>query len=226
MLDTSILAFLQSLAWTGPVPGGVEVLSPFSNPETMAVCRAFYRAFYHDKAPRTLLIGINPGRFGGGVTGIPFTDPVRLQVECGIDNPWPKKQELSSVFMYEMIRAFGGPQAFYKKIYITSVSPLGFTRQGKNLNYYDDTHLLGALEPFAVDCLRRQLAWGMNTAVAFCLGGGKNFAYLEKLNAKYGFFGKIIPLAHPRYIMQYQLKQKAAHIATYLESFSIEGILA
>jgi hypothetical protein len=220
MLDISIGKFLKSLSWKGSLPKGVEVLSPFSDPETWAICETFYHRFYHDAAPRTLLIGINPGRFGGGVTGIPFTDPIRLQKECGIDNPWPKKQELSSVFMYEMIKAYGGPPDFYKNFYITSVSPLGFTLNGKNLNYYDDPQLIGALEPFAVDCLRRQLGWGMNTSVAFCLGGGKNFAYLERLNAKYRFFGEIIPLPHPRYIMQYQSKQKTAHIDEYLKKFN------
>jgi hypothetical protein len=235
MLDKSILAFLKRLTWKGPLPEGVEVLSPFSDPVTWGVCEAFYHRFYHDDAPRTLLIGINPGRFGGGVTGIPFTDPIRLQTQCGIDNPWPKKQELSSVFMYEMIRAYGGPRAFYQKFYITSVSPLGFTLNGKNLNYYDDPQLTGALEPFAADCLRLQLGWGidktgvdkmgidktgMDKTVAFCLGGGKNFTYLERLNNKYGFFGRIVPLPHPRYIMQYQSKQKAEHILDYLEKFN------
>jgi hypothetical protein len=221
MLDVSILAFLKQLAWKGALPKGVEVLSPFCDPATWTVCAAFYQRFYHDAVPRTLLVGINPGRFGAGVTGIPFTDPIRLKTQCGIDNPWPQKQELSSVFMYEMIQAYGGPQAFYKHFYITSVSPLGFTLDGRNLNYYDNPHLAGAMEPFAVDCLRRQLAWGMNTGVAFCLGGGKNYAYLERLNGKYRFFQKIVPLPHPRYIMQYQLKQKAGHIAGYLEKFSL-----
>ena len=49
-----------------------------------------------------------------------------------------KKQELSSVFMYEMINAYGGAELFYKRFYITAVSPLGFVKNGRNLNYYDD----------------------------------------------------------------------------------------
>jgi hypothetical protein len=218
-LNAHILEFLRKLAWEGHLPKGVEVLSPFGNPDVWTVCQSFYGKYY-PAGPRTLLIGINPGRFGAGMTGIPFTDPIRLKDPCGIDNPWPARQELSSVFMYDMIRAFGGPEAFYGQFYITSVSPLGFTQDGKNLNYYDERHLLQVLEPFAVHCLQHQLGWGMATDVAFCLGGGKNHAYLEKLNATYGFFTKIVPLPHPRYIMQYRLKHKAAHIQEYLDAFN------
>ena len=88
---------------------------PFSGAETARVVRAFYNKYYNDDKPRYCIIGINPGRFGGGVTGIPFTDPIRLEKECGIDNNWPRKQELSSVFVYDMINAYGGSKAFYNQ---------------------------------------------------------------------------------------------------------------
>jgi hypothetical protein len=219
-LSRHILSFLKGLAWKDKLPKGVDVLQPFRDPEVWKACEVFYPKFYGDAGPRSLMIGINPGRFGAGMTGIPFTDPIRLKDPCGIDNPWPPRQELSSVFMYEMIRAFGGPQAFYGQFYITSVSPLGFTRDGKNLNYYDDTQLLKTVEPFAVRCLQQQLSWGMTTRTAFCLGGGKNYRYLEQLNERYGFFEKVVPLPHPRYIMQYRLRYKAEHIQEYLDAFS------
>ena len=163
-----------------------------------------------------MIIGINPGRFGGGVTGIPFTDPIRLQINCGINNSWSKKQELSSSFIYEMINAFGGPEVFYNKFYITAVSPLGFTKDNKNLNYYDDKSLENDIKDFVHDCMNRQLQFGINRDVAFCLGDGKNYKYLSKLNEEYNFFDKIIPLSHPRFIMQYKLKKKQEYIAHYL----------
>lgn len=218
-LSDHILRFLGGLAWKDKLPKDVDVLQPFRDPGVWKVCETFYPRFYGDDGPRSLMIGINPGRFGAGMTGIPFTDPIRLKDPCGIDNPWPPRQELSSVFMYEMIRAFGGPEAFYGQFYITSVSPLGFTRDGKNLNYYDDAHLLKTLEPFAVRCLEQQLAWGMHTRTAFCLGGGKNYRYLEQLNDRHGFFEKLVPLPHPRYIMQYRLRHKDDHIREYLDAF-------
>jgi hypothetical protein len=119
-----------------------------------------------------------------------------------------------------MIQAFGGPASFYRQFYITSYSPVGFTKGGKNLNYYDDKILASSIEPFAVACLEDQLSWQANRDVAYCLGDGKNFQFVSKLNAKHGFFKSVIPLPHPRFIMQYKLKQKEAYIDRYLQSFA------
>src|SRR4028119_2301617 len=123
-----ILQFLTTIEFQVHLPGATEVMNPFQDELTMSACTRFYNKYYNDDQHRRLIIGINPGRFGGGVTGIPFTDPIRLQDDCGIENSWPRKQELSSVFIYEMIQAFGGPSAFYSRFYITATSPLGFTR--------------------------------------------------------------------------------------------------
>ena|SRR5450432_658912 len=168
-----------------------------------------------------MIIGINPGRFGGGVTGIPFTDPIRLQNDCGIENNWVKKQELSSLYVYEMINAFGGVKNFYQQFYITAVSPLGFTQHGKNLNYYDDKTLQDRIKPFVLDCFNRQFKFGIDRNITFCLGDGKNFKYLSKLNAEQHFFETIVPLPHPRFIMQYRLKKKQQYIHQYIERLRV-----
>lgn len=119
------------------MPDGAELLNPYRNPVTWKIGRKFYRKYYGDSHARTLTLGINPGRFGAGLTGIPFTDPVHLENVCGIPNYFAKKPELSAAFVHEMIRLFGGPERFYRKFYISSVSPLGFTRGTKNYNYFD-----------------------------------------------------------------------------------------
>ena len=212
-----IIEFISHLHFPVHLPHDIEVMNPFIDNEAMSICIKFYKKYYEDHDKRTMIIGINPGRFGGGVTGIPFTDPIRLQKDCGIENAWSKKQELSSLFMYDMINAFGGSDIFYKNFYITAVSPLGFTRHNKNLNYYDDKNLQSDIKDFAVDCMHKQFEFGINRKVAFCLGDGKNFKYLSKLNEEEKFFKKIIPLSHPRFIMQYKLKKKEEYIQTYLE---------
>lgn len=218
--NKSILDFFQSLQFPEILPQGIEVMNPYSDADTFDACKIFYSKFYNDTQKRHMIIGINPGRFGGGITGIPFTDPIRLEKECGINNKWAKKQELSSVFIYDMINAFGGPELFYKRIYITAVSPLGFTKAGKNLNYYDDKELQKEIEPFVIDCMEKQLKFGVHRDKAFCLGEGKNFNYLNKLNDQHKFFGEIIPLSHPRFIMQYKLKKKQEYVQDYLEKLT------
>ena len=169
-------------------------------------------------------MGINPGRFGAGVTGIPFTDSKRLAEKCGLSIPGLKTFETSSVFVYEMIEAFGGVAQFYNKFFISAVCPLGFilvNDKGKNINYnyYDDPKLTTAVKGFITDSLVRQLEFGIRKETCFCLGTGKNYKFLIKLNDELKIFDRIIPLEHPRFIMQYKSKQKDLYIKKYLEEF-------
>ena len=216
-----ILSFLKQLQLNIDLPQHVEVMNPFNDKVAYKICTEFYKKYYSDNNERRLIIGINPGRFGGGVTGIPFTDPIRLKKECGIDNQWALKQELSSLFVYDVINAYGGAEKFYQQFYITAVSPLGFTSHGRNLNYYDDRDLQNRIKDFVVDCMNKQLEFEIDRKVAFCLGDGKNYKYLSKLNEEHKFFNKIIPLSHPRFIMQYKLKKKEEYIQSYVEKLNI-----
>jgi len=215
-----VLRFFGSLKLTTSLPRGVQVLNPYEDPVAFQLCQIFYHQYYPDAKPRTMIIGINPGRFGGGITGIPFTDPIKLESVCGIKNDLQKKQELSSDFVYKMIAAFGGAPHFYNKFYFTSVSPLGFTKEGKNLNYYDDRKLTERLTPFMLECMRIQLSFGFDTKVAYCLGEGDNYKFLSKFNEQHMFFEKIVPLAHPRFIMQYKRRSLNQYIDKYLTALN------
>lgn len=163
------------------------------------------------------MLGINPGRFGAGITGINFTAPRQLKENCGIDHPWKNSSELSAEFIYKMIDAYGGPKAFYHDFFIGAVSPLGYTKGGINVNYYDDRKLSEAVRPFIVDTIQQQLKMGFSREVCFCIGGEKNFKYLDALNKEHHFFKKIIPLPHPRFIMQYRRKKMGEYVSNYLE---------
>jgi hypothetical protein len=211
-----ILTFYRSLELP-TLPAGVEAMNPYQDATAYDLSEQFYRRFYIDDKPRRIIMGINPGRFGGGLTGVPFTDPLKLEQRFGIKNDLKKKVELSADFIYTMIDAYGGPKKFYSRYYINSVCPLGFVRDGKNLNYYDIRELQEAIEPFVVDSIKRQLDFGIDRKAAYCLGEGKNFAYLEKLNRQHGFFKEVVPLSHPRFIMQYKRKHIPAYVADYLK---------
>ncbi|MFM7329585.1 MAG: uracil-DNA glycosylase family protein, partial [Bacteroidota bacterium] len=137
LFDRQMMDFLASLRVPSALPDGVTGLLPWSDQQVMELCRQFYGKFYHDRNPRWMILGINPGRFGGGNTGIPFTDPIRLEEDCSVPNELIKRAELSSDFVYRVIRAYGGPERFYADFFISSVSPIGFIQDGVNLNYYD-----------------------------------------------------------------------------------------
>ncbi len=212
------LTFAQQLRMPDiPLPEGFAWLFPYKQEETLRVMALFYRKYYADDHPRFFLLGINPGRFGAGITGIPFTDPVRLANDCGIPNTLPPKQELSAQFVWQVIRAYGGPKRFFEHFYITALSPLGFVRNGVNVNYYDDRQLLRAVEPFIVWNIQSQLSFGAHRSAAVCIGEGQNFRIFQRLNEQHGFFEKIIPLPHPRWVMQYRRKSCEVYVAQYLE---------
>jgi uracil-DNA glycosylase len=211
-----IIDFYKKLDAGIKLPGGVEIVNPYKDKETIKACIEFYGKYYNDNAVRRVILGINPGRFGAGVTGIPFTDPVRLEKVCGIKNNFDKKPELSSQFVYMLIERMGGPTHFYKHYYFGAVSPLGFVKNGKNHNYYDSEELKKSLKPFIIKTLVEQIALGINTAKCFCMGQGKNYDYLTKLNSRLNLFKEIIPLPHPRWIMQYRRK----HLNEFLDDIS------
>lgn len=214
MFSTQILSYHFSLKPKLTLPDKVEWLMPYDDPETRRCMESFYHRFYNDNRNRTFILGINPGRFGAGTTGVPFTDPIRLRL-MGLDNSFPAKQELSSVFIYDMIDACGGPEVFYSQFYITSLSPLGFVKNGKNYNYYDDPQLAKILRPFIIENIETQLTFGADRSRVFCLGQGKNFEYLSKLNDEYQWWERVIPLPHPRWVMQYRLKRKEEFVLMY-----------
>lgn len=221
-----VIAFNSSVDFTGALPAGVRIMNPFKeNKNSLVISSAFYKKYYNDNNNRRLILGINPGRFGAGLTGVPFTDPKRLAEKCGLEFPGPLAHEPSSVFMYNMIDAYGGPEAFYGRFYINSICPLGFTMKndlGKEVNYnfYDSKALINAVHDFMVENIHQQIALGVSTDVCFCLGSGKNEKILLQLNAAHGFFKKIVALEHPRYVMQYKSKSMQEYIDKYISAFN------
>ncbi len=184
----------------------------------------FYRKFYSDRNKRKFIIGINPSRHGAGITGVPFTDTKNLDAFCGIKMQSAYSHEPSSVFVYEIIKKYGGAKKFYANFYINSPFPLAIVRQTENrkwlnANYYDDKLLFEAAKPFMIASLKKHIAVGVDTDVAFVLGK-RNTLFLEKINKEENLFGSFVTLEHPRFIQQYKSKQKAAYIEKYLLALS------
>lgn len=219
-----VIGFNRHLVYKGDLPEGFQVMNPFlDNPETMQVMGEFYHRYYHDTRQRRFIIGINPSRNGAGVTGVPFTDTKRLEKACGITMKSARTHEVSSVFLYEMIEAYGGVEHFYHDFYINSPFPLAIIRQTAggawlNANYYDDPLLFKMVKGFTIESLKRHIDLGLDTSEVFVLGK-KNADYIAKLNAEEKLFDKLTPLEHPRYIQQYKSKDKQLYIDKYLMAF-------
>ncbi len=222
-----ILTFNKSLEINAALPAEIEILNPFTGENAKhiwPILEEFYGKFYGDNNPRKLILGINPGRLGAGSTGLPFTDTKRLNEFCGIAFDRFKTHEPSSVFVYDVIQAFGGPTPFYRDFYIGSVCPLGFVTPGKsgmvNINYYDVKELEKAVTPFIIESINTQLDFGLDRTKIYVMGSGKNFKFLNALNKKEKFAKEIVPLEHPRFVMQYRSKRKVEFVDKYLRELT------
>jgi hypothetical protein len=218
-----IIAFYQSLHLDDTeLPENVAVMNPYANAsaEAMRLVKEFHQKYFNDFHPRKLIVGINPGRHGAGVTGIPFTDTPALVNHCNL-NTSLQTRETSATFVYEVIAAYGGPVNFYRKWFIGGVCPLGFLVKNQkknwvNWNYYDELSLQKKLSPFILEKLKKQHSICGKPKECVVLGTGKNYKFLKTLNKQEKLFDSIIPLEHPRYIMQYKLKQKQDYIDKFL----------
>ena len=217
----NVIDFNRNLFFSEALPEGFQVINPYmDNPETMDVMSQFYHKFYADSEQRKFIVGINPSRHGAGVTGVPFTDTKRLETICGIKMDSAHTHEISSVFMYDMIREFGGASAFYKQFYINSPFPLAIvrkTKEGKwlNANYYDDNALFETVKDFMILTLRNHISLGLDTSEVYVLGK-KNALFIQKLNKEARLFDQLKVLEHPRYIQQYKSKEKQLYIDKYI----------
>lgn len=217
-----VIEFHHAIDPPDNLPGGVEWINNLDQEDTQKCIEAFYNAYFSDHHSRLFLFGINPGRHGAGLTGVGFTDPTYLEERCLIPNPFPKRHELSSHFIYQVIDAYGSVQDFYRDHYITALLPIGLLKNGKNYNYYDDRETIAALEPFIIECVNAQIAFGTRRDRAICIGMGKNYRYFSELNQREKWFDKITPVPHPRWVMQYKLKDKHRYIDEYLRALNLD----
>ncbi len=214
-----IVHFFTALDIKAPLPEEISVLNPYQVPGVMPLVEAYFRKYYNDTSVRIPIMGINPGRYGGGLTGISFTDPLNLEVACGISNPIEKRPELSSTFVFKVIEQYGGEDDFFRRFFLTAICPLGFMKEGKNYNYYDDRALTETVRPFIIDTFIRQHDICGYPDEGICLGEGKNMRFITELNEELGLYRRIHPLPHPRFIMQYRRKRLDEFIARYIETF-------
>lgn len=221
----NVIRFNRNMDYRGELPPGFRVINPYlDNPETLEVMERFYHKYYNDSNERRFILGINPGRYGAAVTGVPFTDTKHLESICGIKMKSAYTHEPSAVFVHEMIKEAGGAVPFFHRFYINSLFPLAIVRQTKdgkwiNANYYDEPELFKKTEDFMISSLKTQIDFGLDTSRIFVLGK-KNAKYVEKINKRVNLFDKLIVLEHPRYIQQYKIREKQFFIDKYIHELN------
>jgi len=222
-----VLQFNDELAETSlDLPGGFRIVNPFTGPQkgtVREITTAFYQKYYDDDKPRRLILGSSPARRGTAMTGVPFEDAEVLECETGVDIDGYGISRNSSGFIHDVIRHYGGRDKFYADFCMSFVCPLGVVRTSSkgnevNCNYYDSKELREYLRSFIVETLKRQLEFGTDTSVCYCIGSGENFKFLSKLNKDHGFFQEIVPLEHPRFVTQYNLGRKDDFVEKYIRA--------
>lgn len=207
---------------------GFNLINAFNgvNKDTVKrVLYKFYTKYYNDTDKRFMILGSSPARRGTALTGVPFEDVNHLQKDTGISIDAFGANKRSSSFLYEVMEEYGGRQNFYKQFYMSFVCPLGIEKinlKGNwvNCNYYENAALKKCLHTFIVDSLRCQIDFNIDTSVCFCIGSGENFKFLTNINDEYHFFDTIVPLEHPRFIMQYNADRKEEFIQKYVNTLS------
>lgn len=208
------------------VPSGYQILNPFEGTGQQKIrvsTDLFYQHFYHDKNPRRIIIGSSPARRGSALTGIPFEDSDRIAKITGMKTENYHIQKGSSNFLERVMEEFGGIKKFYSTFYMTFVCPVGIEKRSDkgrltNVNYYENKKLLLSLQTTIIESLKMQLDFGIDNSTCYCIGSGENYKYLTRLNSEFRFFERIIPLEHPRFIMQYNSNKTEYYLKKYLDA--------
>jgi len=219
MFSEQVLGYYSKLKMP-PLPAGIEIMNPYAEDNKFTLVKKFYNKYYSDDNPRLFIFGINPGRFGGGLTGIPFTDPAALRKFCGIENNPGDKKELSSEFIYRMIDEYGGTDKFFSRCYLTALFPLALLKDKKNYNFYDDKNTFKKIFKYLKKSVYEQINFGSRRDKVISLGL-KNAGILKMINDESGYFDKMEILEHPRFIMQYKRKHVIEYIDKYLKVLRI-----
>ena len=208
------------------LPEPYKIINPYSGrnkKQVLQMVQIFYQKYFNDTNKRHLILGSSPARRRSAITGVPFEDASNLQTETGISIANFHVNKSASNFLNEVIDEYGGRHKFYHDFYLNFVCPVGICKTSckgnqVNCNYYENKRVEGILTSFIISVLKTQINFGIDTSVCYCIGSGQNYQELSKINKKWRFFQKIVPLEHPRFITQYHPEDKEKYLHKYLNA--------
>ncbi|KJY65802.1 Uncharacterized protein JF73_03740 [Lactobacillus helsingborgensis] len=208
------------------LPEPYKIINPYSGrnkKQVLQMVQIFYQKYFNDTNKRHLILGSSPARRGSAITGVPFEDASNLQKETGISIANFHVNNAASNFLNEVIDKYGGGNKFYHDFYLNFVCPVGICKTSSkgnqvNCNYYENKQVEEMVTPLIISALKTQINFGIDTSVCYCIGSGQNYQELSKINKKWRFFQKIVPLEHPRFITQYHPEDKEKYLHKYLNA--------
>ena len=208
------------------LPDPYKIINPYigrNKKQVLQMVQIFYQKYFNDTNKRHLILGSSPARRGSAITGVPFEDASNLQKETGISIASFHISNAASIFLNEVIDGYGGRHKFYHDFYLNFVCPVGICKTSSkgnqvNCNYYENKQVEEMVTPLIISALKTQISFGIDTSVCYCIGSGQNYQELSKINKKWRFFQKIVPLEHPRFITQYHPEEKEKYLHKYLDA--------
>ena len=210
------------------LPDSYKLINPYSGrnkKQVLQIVQIFYQKYFNDNNKRRLILGSSPARRGSAITGVPFEDASNLQKETGIAIANFHVSNASSNFLNKVIDKYGGRNKFYRDFYLNFVCPLGICKTNSkgnqvNCNYYENKRVEEILTPFMISALKKQINFGIDTSVCYCIGSGPNYQELSKINKELHLFQKIISLEHPRFVTQYHPGDEEKYLNKYLNALT------
>ena len=171
----------------------IGILSKFLDNKNNII--EFHKRYVQPNSPKIVMCGINPGRRGAGITGIPFIDTNSLsEMLPDISNP---KSEKSAKFFFSIIKEFGINE-FSRNIHVTNMSWFGFYSldKGTNVNY---NYLPIEIQNVLVDKFVEEMDF-VNPNVILPIGDTVKLELLNNLKVKNRISAEIgTRLYHPAY---------------------------
>ncbi len=200
--------YLQDDAFAGLLQErGITMLREFLPYRPIA--EQFWQQYVPEPLPQTVIVGLNPGRLGAGLTGIPLLD-FRSLANLLPDTQLPRNEtEPSANFFHRVVQNIGA-EKFYREFYVSNVSAVGYVRDNKNCNYPDLPDAAQRiieqrfLDEMAVLAPKRIIALGREveaTVQRLFSGGSVTISHLP----------------HPSWIMTYRLREAQSWVRRYTQ---------
>ena len=173
------------------------------------IAEQFWQQYVPEPLPQTVIVGLNPGRMGAGLTGVPLLD-FRSLTNLLPDARLPRNDTEPSANFFHRVAQHIGAEKFYRQFYVSNVSAVGYLRDNKNCNYHD---LPDAAQQIVEQRFRDEMAVVAPKRIIAL--GREVEATVQRLYDDGAI--RISHLPHPSWIMTYRLREAQSWVRRYTQ---------